>query len=74
MGKKIEFEKSKETLLKEEEKTTKEIEPSKFYKCPTCGNARFEQVFVLRLVTPFEDPELEHDTLIPVPIFQCSNN
>jgi len=72
MGKIIEFEKSKETLLKDKE-TTKENEPSKFYKCQKCGNARFDQVFVLRLVTPFEDPELEQDTLMPVPIFQCSN-
>ncbi len=39
--------------------------------CPKCGGFRFQQIFILKKVTPLEDPQLIEDAYMPIPIFQC---
>lgn len=44
-----------------------------FIKCDKCGNVKFQQVFVLKVITPLDDPNLIQNSVMPLPVFQCSN-
>lgn len=48
------------------EKTKKE-----FISCQKCGGLRFNQIFILKKVTPLDDPQLTENAIQPIPIFQC---
>lgn len=68
--KKRQFEQSKR---QESNLETKEDKVSnEFLKCQSCGSPVFTQAFILRVVTPFEDPELTENQVSPFPVFQCS--
>lgn len=42
-----------------------------FVSCQKCGGMRFNQVFILKKVTPLDDPQLTENMVQPIPIFQC---
>lgn len=43
-----------------------------FIKCQACGNAKFNQVFVLKIMTPLDDPNLMQNAVMPIPVFECN--
>lgn len=45
----------------------------KFYICKNCNGVRFQQIYILKHVTPFDDPELEENAIAPTLMFQCTN-
>lgn len=42
-----------------------------FVGCQKCGGLRFNQIFILKKVTPLDDPQLTENMVQPIPIFQC---
>jgi hypothetical protein len=44
-----------------------------FLKCSKCGGLKFEEVFLFKVVTPFEDPELDKNMIMPIQAFVCTN-
>lgn len=76
MSKTIQFPKDKSNLTNESEHNHEHDDNQdghdSFYRCEKCNNAKFNQVFVLTIVTPFENPELDEDTIMPIPVFECT--
>lgn len=44
---------------------------SKFVKCENCGSVRFQQLFVIKEESPFDNPQLDKKAFVPIPIFEC---
>lgn len=55
---------------KQEQQTQQEVK-TKFVKCQECGGARFQQLFVIKEQTPFENSQLDKAAFVPIPIFEC---
>ena len=70
----IDFDQKERQLEQAKKKEHSEVAgdtPQSFMKCEGCGGVRFNQIFVLRIVTPFEDSELIEDQIAPIPLFEC---
>ncbi len=60
-----------EIILTDEEKETLEKVKKEFVSCQNCGGMRFNQVFILKKITPLDDPQLTQNAIQPIPMFQC---
>ena len=56
---------------KDQLKDTIEKAKREFVSCQKCGGMRFNQIFILKKVTPLDDPQLEQNAVQPIPVFQC---
>lgn len=54
-----------------EKKDSNENQLKSFIKCEKCGGYRFIDVYLLRKVTPIEDPELQQDAIVPILLYEC---
>ena len=46
---------------------------SAFVSCSKCGGFRFIDAYLLRKVTPIEDPNLLETAIVPILLYQCTN-
>lgn len=44
-----------------------------FVKCPKCGGYRYTDIYLLRRVTPLENPELNAPAIMPILLYACGN-
>lgn len=58
------------TLTKEDQKKIEQAKRN-FVSCQKCGGMRFNQIFILKKITPLDDPQLTQNAVQPIPIFQC---
>ncbi len=56
---------------KQEQPIQKQLK-TKFVKCENCGGVKFQQLFVIKEQTPFENPQLDKAMFVPIPIFECT--
>ena len=42
-----------------------------FINCNKCGGYRFTDVYLLKKITPIEDPNLQSDAVAPVMLYEC---
>lgn len=70
----IDFNEKKEQLrkAKKSEGGEKSSLLDSFVPCQNCGNYRFNQTFLMKVVTPFEDTSLTQNQVMPITVFECS--
>ena len=61
----------KSQLINEQTQEQKVL--SQFVKCPKCGGYRYTDMYLLKVVTPFENPELQTSTVMPILLYACAS-